>query len=353
MHDLNKLKTKLTELGIEFKENEPLAPYTTFKIGGPAEIFCELKNSDQLKVAIKLAVELEIPYTILGWGSNVLINDKGIRGLVVKNSAGNIKILDENKAKSELIRDIQKPEPRLDEIQTDVLYTFDDLDYDESNAPIVKVNIESGAPLPSTIMNLIRNGITGLQWFGGIPGTIGGGVYNNIHGGTHYLSEYIDRVEVLDTKSLKTRWLSNEECKFDYDYSIFHGKNDLILSADFNLRKGDAEKAKQVYIEWTRRKKKQPQKSAGCVWQNISNQKKEELGLESTSWGYIIDRVLNLKGKQIGGAKISEAHAAFIENVGGARAKDVLDLMDLIKTKSKEKIGIEPVSEIVLLGNTD
>ncbi|MBN1331660.1 FAD-binding protein [Candidatus Dojkabacteria bacterium] len=350
MDNIAQLKTKLAELGIEFKENEPLAPYTTYKIGGPADIFSEIKNSQQLKAAVTLAIQLKVPYTIIGWGSNVLIADKGIRGLVIKNSAGNIAISEKENIEISQIETADVPEPRLDEIDKDKLYTFEDLDYDESDAPIVKVNIESGASLPVTIMNLIRNGITGLQWFGGIPGTIGGAIFNNIHGGTHYLAEYVDRVEVLDKDSLETRWLSNSECKFDYDYSIFHEENDLILSADFNLRKGDKEKAKQVYVEWTRRKKLQPQKSAGCVWQNISNEEKERLGLESTSWGYIIDRVLNLKGKQIGGAKISEAHAAFIENTGGAKAQDVVELMELIKKEAVAKLGIEPKSEVFLLG---
>ena len=262
MENLNNLKKKLKALEIDFKESEPLAPYTTFKIGGPADIFSEVKNTTDLKEVVKLAIELDVPYTILGWGSNVLVSDKGIRGLVIKNSAGNIKVQSENGEERNTIENSTLPEPRLDEVNTEELYTFQDLDYDESTKQIVKVNIEAGASLPSTIMNLIRNGITGLQWFGGIPGTIGGGIFNNIHGGTHYLAEYIDRVEIMDRETLETKWLSSEECQFDYDYSIFHETKALILSADFNLRKGDTEKAKQVYVEWTRRKKKQPQKSA-------------------------------------------------------------------------------------------
>lgn len=350
MNNLDKLKTKLEEIGIEYKENEPLAKYTTFKIGGPADIFSAIKNSEKLKTVIKLTTELDVPYTILGWGSNVLISDRGIRGLVIKNMAGNIQIFENANSKPSTLEQNPNLKPRLNEIETAEYYTFEDLDYDESDSPTIKVNIESGASLPSTIMNLIREGITGLQWFGGIPGTIGGAIYNNIHGGTHYIAEYIDRVEALDKTTLQTKWLTNKECRFDYDYSIFHESKDLILSVDFTLFKGNAEKAKAAYVEWTRRKKKQPQISAGCVWKNISNQEKERLSLKSTSWGYIIDRILGLKGTQIGGAKISEEHAAFIENIDRASSSDVLLLMELIQKTAKEKLGISPEPEIFPLG---
>ncbi len=343
------LITELDKNRIEFRTDEMLAPYSTFKIGGPADILAKAKSREELIKLIELAVKTNTPYTILGWASNVLIKDKGIRGLVIKNVANAIDILEPGKVHVQ-IDNSTKIEPRLDEIDTEKFYSFEDLSYDESSAPKVRVRIESGASLPSSIMNLIRNGITGLQWFGGIPGTFGGAVYNNIHGGSHFLSEYIDTVEALDPTTLNTRHYTGDECNFGYDYSRFHDSKEVILSAVFNLFRGDAQKAKQVYIEWTKRKRVQPQKSAGCVWQNITEEQRKQLGLESTSWGYIIDQVLQLKGKRIGGAIISPKHAAFIENIGQAKAADVVALMDLIRKEAKAKLGIEPKPEIFLIG---
>jgi len=347
---LKELEQKLKSLGIEYKLDEPLAGYTTFKIGGPADILAFAKTKKDLINAIESAKKNDVPYTILGGGSNILISDKGIRGLVIRNHASEMKIHKEVKEKKALGGRKEKIKARLDELKPKEYYTFKDLDYEESDAPVVKVTIESGAPLANTIMRLIREGVTGLQWFGGIPGTIGGAVYNNIHGGTHFLSEYIDKVRILDTETMEEKVLEASECDFAYDYSRFHGSGEIILSVDLNLLKGDTKKAKYVYIEWTRRKKLQPQKSAGCVWQNISQKQQKELNLESNSWGYIIDQVLQLKGTKIGGAQISKTHAAFIENVDNAKAEDVIALMELIKKQAQKKIGITPKSEVFLVG---
>jgi UDP-N-acetylmuramate dehydrogenase len=157
-------------------------------------------------------------------------------------------------------------------------------------------------------------------------------------------------VTVLDPITLKKKVLAGGECNFKYDYSRFHKTKEIILSAELNLYKGDSKRAKDVFVEWTRRKKVQPQISAGCVFQNISRSDMLRLKLESSSWGYIIDKILDLKGRQIGGAKISAKHAAFIENAGNASAQDVLDLMDLIRKTAKDKLGIEPVPEIFVIG---
>ncbi len=338
----------IRKLEIEYKLNEPLAPYTTFKIGGPADILATVDSTDKLVALIKLSKQYEIPFTMLGWGSNVLIRDKGIRGLVIKNLASNIQIKEGETAIKESLN--EPIASRLDQVEESKYYSFEDLDYDESDRPVISVHIESGASLPATINKLIFNGITGLQWFGGIPGTIGGAIYNNIHGGTHYLSEYVDKVIALDLDSLEEVPFSNRECDFAYDYSRFHNKKEIILKGIFTLHKGDKEKAKYVYQEWTKRKKAQPQKSAGCVWQNISEEERLKLNLESSSWGYIIDRVLNLKGKTIGGAQISNKHAAFIENISSAKASDVEALMDLITKEAEKKLGIKPKSEIFILG---
>jgi len=344
--DLPGLQNKLNEYNINFEVNKPLKGFTTYKIGGPADIFAVATSKQSLIQLITAAKETDTPFTVIGWGSNVLITDKGIRGLVIKNNANRIDVLDEQ-TKSPTAT---KVEARLTQVEKNTYYNFDDLDYSEQGSTKVKVVIESGASLPLSIMNLIRQGITGLQWFGGIPGTIGGAVYNNIHGGNHFISEYIESVEVLNPKTLKIEVISNKDCKFGYDESRFHTSGEIILSANLVLNRGDAERAKETYTEWTRRKKKQPQISAGCMWKNISETQRKKLNLESTSWGYIIDKVLHLKGKKIGGAQISNQHAAFIENIDNAKAEDVIALMEAVTEASTSKLGIAPETEIFIIG---
>lgn len=346
MNNLNKLKSELEKINSTVKLDEPLAKYTTWRIGGPADMFFQANTINELSSAVKTANELNIPYTILGWGSNVLISDKGIRGLVIKNASKEIEI----KANSEThFPSVKEIEARLNVVDKDKYYNFDDLDYDESNSPTIEVNVASGVYLPYLINITIDKGITGLQWFAGIPGTVGGAVYNNIHGGTRFFSEVVKSVYVLNEEG-EFITLSKNELEFDYDYSIFHNNNDVILSVNLILREGDKNRARETSIAWATRKRLQPANSAGCCFQNIEKTVQSELKLESNSWGYIIDKILGLKGKQIGNAKISEKHAAFIETQPGASSDDVLGLFEIIYEESKKKLGITPRTEIFFLG---
>lgn len=337
---LDEKKTKL---------NEPLAPYTTLKVGGPADILYTADSTDDLVKTVKLARKHDIPVTLLGWGSNVLISDAGIKGLVIRVKSDGIKILEGKNTKSEKITIESKTKPRLGQADKEEYYDFTEIDYDESEYPIVQVQIDAGVPLPLAINALIGKGVTGLQWFAGIPGTLGGAIYNNIHGGAHFIEEFVDSVQILNEK-LELETLTKEKLEFDYDYSRFHKTKETILSGIFNLRKGDSAKARATSIEWARRKKIQPARSAGCCWRNIDEETQKKLKFESNSWGYIIDKKLGLKGETRGGAKISEAHAAFIETDDTAKASDVLELMKLVYKESQEKLGIVPKPEIFLLG---
>ncbi len=328
------------------KLNEPLAPYTTLKVGGPADILYTANSTDDLVKAVKLAKEHDIPITLLGWGSNVLISDKGIRGLVIRIKSDGIKIIGE-KGKTTKVE--TKTKARLKQPDSKNYYDFGELDYDESDQPLVHIELDAGVPTPLAVNALINQGITGLQWFAGIPGTIGGAIFNNIHGGAHFMEEYVDSVKILN-ENLEIETLPKEKLEFDYDYSRFHKTKEIILSVNFNLYKGDAERARATSIEWAKRKKIQPARSAGCCWTNIDEEIQQKLKFESNSWGYIIDKKLGLKGESRGGATISEAHAAFIETREGATAEDVLGLMKLIYSESKEKLGITPTPEIFLLG---
>lgn len=354
LHLLTQLKSRFPKL--EFKENYSLDKHTTVKIGGPAEIFCETKTSQDFINLVTYMRTNNLPITLLGWGANTLISDNGIRGLVVKNSAQNISVLDSDGENKHTYH--QKEQKQImarwqsDSEKGTFTYEFSDLDYDESNEEKVLVELDSGVSLPYAINILIQQGITGLQWYSRIPATVGGAIYNNIHGGTHFISELIHSVTVIN-ESGQTKVLNKMELKAGYDVSRFHTTNETIVSATFALYKGDTQKAAYVAREWAIRKAIQPSKSLGCVFQNISNEVKDKLGYPTTSVGYIVEHILHKKGFNIGDAKVSEKHAAFIENTGTATAKDYLEVIKTIVTQTKEKTGITLKPEIFFLGFED
>ncbi|MCL4208637.1 FAD-binding protein [Patescibacteria group bacterium] len=336
----------------EFKLEEPLARYTTVKIGGPAEVFYEAKDQKKLIDLLQFSIVNKIKITMLGWGANVLISDKGIRGLVIKNRAGEIKILDQ--ADNVFVADEVPSEQIMARWDADgskgsFKYDFSDLNYSEAGKPRVLVEIDAGVNLNQAIVQLINKGITGLQWFARIPSTIGGGIYNNIHGGTHFISEVLETVTVLNEEG-KIVTLPKSELKFDYDQSRFHDTKEIILSAVFNLYRGDALKAKNVVIEWNKRKAVQPNNSLGCTFKNITNEEKERLGYPTTSVGYLVEHILNLKGYHIGDAVVSDAHCAFIENKGAATAEQYLQVIKTIISQTKSKTGLIIKPEIFFLG---
>jgi UDP-N-acetylmuramate dehydrogenase len=361
---MNNLYQQLTEKfpQIEFKENYLLAPHTTVKIGGPAEVYAETKTTEDFIALVSYMRKNKLPLTLLGWGANTLISDDGIKGLVVRNTSQKITILEEttNEKNATKNQDANKENPdhedekiparwHSDSKKGTFKYEFQDLDYDESNQPTIMVELDSGVSLPYAINVLIDQGITGLQWYSRIPATVGGAIYNNIHGGTHFISEVIESVKIIDEDG-EIKDISKSELKAGYDISRFHQTNETIVSAKFKLYRGDVDKARHVAREWAVRKAIQPQRSLGCVFQNISNEVKDKLGYPTTSVGYIVEHILNKKGFQVGDAKVSERHAAFIENVGSATAKDYLQLIGTIVKETKEKTGIVLKPEIFFLG---
>ncbi|MFQ5492726.1 MAG: UDP-N-acetylmuramate dehydrogenase [Candidatus Dojkabacteria bacterium] len=344
--NLDKLESQLKKLGV--RKNVQLAQYTTWKVGGPADLFLEVDSTDDLIMAVKEAHKHAVPVTVLGWGSNVLISDEGIRGLIVRNKSSRIDIKGECKHPHSK----KATHPRLVQVDTENYYSFSEVDYEESETQLTEVVIDSGVSLQLAINKLINEGLTGLQWFSGIPGTIGGAIINNIHGGTHFIEEYVGSVEIL-TASGDVEALSHDKLGFDYDSSRFQNSDEVVLRVTFCLHRGDKDKAKKAAVEWATKKQLQPHNTAGCCFQNITPEKQTELKLESNGWGYIIDQVLNLKGKSIGGAMISPKHAAFIENTGGATAQDILGLFELIFIESEKTLGITPKAEIFFLGFPD
>ena len=280
---------------MEFQKNILLKNYTTFKIGGPAEYFFTAKNKIELIKAIHEAKILNLPFFILAAGSNVLFSDKGYDGLVIKF---------ENPKLSQLVN-------------------------------------------------------KGLEWAAGIPGTVAGAIYGNAGAFGKSMADVVKTVEVFDVKSNKIKKLKNRQCKFGYRNSIFkENSNLIILSAEIRLKKSNSKKIKK-YLEY--RKKTQPLSfpSAGSIFKNFTPHRNKISGAgpafktlikkfkkkDVIPAAYLIEKC-GLKGKKIGGAKISELHSNFIVNLGGASAKDVLKLIDLAKRKVKNKFGVELKEEI-------
>jgi UDP-N-acetylmuramate dehydrogenase len=328
-----------------------LAPFTTVGIGGPAEAFARIRTREDLKTIIQYARTSNTPLTILGWGANTLIADRGLRGIVIRNDSSEITVHDEMPEKI-----FQTPAVTArwsaDATQGTAKYEFSDLDFAERNATKVWVSMDSGVSLPMAINILLSKGITGLQWYARIPASVGGAIYNNIHGGTHFISDVLNSVSVI-TPTGTEKNIPVHELEAGYDYSRFHNSGESIISADFLLYRGDVVKAKQVAQEWATRKKIQPQNSLGCVFQNISAAEQARLAVPTPSIGYLIEHVLELQGYRVGDAVISTKHAAFIENVGKATAADYLSCIRTIITTAQKKLGITLKPEIFFLGFTD
>lgn len=334
---------------VAFKQDVLLSGYTPVGIGGPAEVFCEPTTNLLVGEVVSTCKQHRIPVTTLGWGANTLIADRGVSGVVIKSVAATWEVTGEtDKKEHKAMRPPVKPRYATAEPGE----SFTTIYYDESDAPPVGITVDSGMPLPVFIQQLLQNGITGMQWFSRIPATIGGAVYNNIHGGTRFMSDYVDAVEVLQPDGTVT-WLNNEACEFAYDYSRFHKTDEVILRVTFHLFRGDVGKAQGVIGAWARQKAHQPQRSLGCVFQNIAEDDTSRLNLPTPSTGYLIDKVLGLKGYRMGDAQVSSRHSAFIENMGNATAADYLEVMKKIVTAAREKCGLELYSEIFFKGFTD
>jgi len=282
------------------RKNILLKNHTSFRIGGPAEYFFEAENKDDLFVALKAAKTLDLPFFVFGGGSNLLVSDKGFKGLVIK-------ILN-NK-------------------------------YQLSGN---QIKAEAGTVLANLVRASTNYGLSGLEWAFGIPGTVGGAVFGNAGSFGKSMKELVKSVEVIDIKTLKFKTYNSKECGFGYRESVFKKKNNLIVvSVILNLKKGNKSSIKKKIKEYSDLKKEsQPLNlpSAGSVFKNPEGKYAAEL-IEACG----------LKGKTIGRAKISEKHANFIVNLGGAKAEDVKKLINLSKKSVKNKFSLSLREEIQFL----
>ena len=286
---------------LNIKKNVLLAKHTTFKIGGPARYFCIAENKEDLIKAIKKAKELRQPFFILGKGSNVLALDEGFNGLIIK---------------------IQNPKSKI------------------QNS---KVYAEAGVKLEDIVKLSAREGLAGLEWAAGIPGTIGGAIYGNAQAFDNKMSEIVKSVEVFDATEMRIKHISKKQCSFSDKDSIFkRNKNLIIVSAILKLKKGNRKEIQNKIKEnLNQRKKRHPlnYSSAGSVFVNQEGRPPS---------AYLIEQA-GLKGLRIGKAEVSKKHAGFIINLGGAKAEDVLELIKIIKKEVKNKFGINLEEEIQII----
>jgi UDP-N-acetylenolpyruvoylglucosamine reductase len=308
------------------KQNEPLARYTTFKIGGPADLFYEAQTAQELIDVIKAAREFEIPVFVLGGGTNILIGDKGIRGLVVKNNTGNISM---RGVKGERI--------------------------DGTSKRRVYVEADTGVIINKLVRYTVEEGLAGIEMHLGLPGTVGGAIYMNSKW-THptgYIGDLVYQAEILTPKNT-LEMVAKSYFQFGYDTSSIQRTGDIVTKVIFEFIADQKERLWNIANESIAyRRETQPQgiKSAGCTFQNVSQAESiaNNLPNQTRSAGFLIDHA-GLKGLVIGDAQISPIHANFILNRGKATALDVIQLIDRARDQVKSQFGVVLQEEIVRVG---
>jgi UDP-N-acetylmuramate dehydrogenase len=295
------------------RRNEILAPYTTFKIGGPADLFYEATSADSLANAVLAAREFGVPHFVLGLGANVLIGDRGFRGLVIRNTA------------------------RAHEFR--------------EAGDTCRLWTESGAVIKQLIQESVRAGWSGLEHYVGIPSTVGGAIWQNLHflspaperDRTMFIAEVFDSCEILSEEG-ERKTVHADYVNFAYDDTVFHHRRDVVLSATFNLTRGDQaalQRVLQENLSW--RGSRHPwlewHPSAGSIFKKI----------EGVGAGRLVDQC-GLKGFRHGDAQISHIHANIMVNLGHATAKDVRELISIAQSAVEKTCGVHLEPEIGFIG---
>lgn len=295
-----------------------LAPFTTFRIGGPADCMVRARSGDELATALLAARESGVPHFVLGRGANILVADRGFRGVVIRSEAP----------------------LRADGRPGGVEYLDD-----------VTVRAQAGVEtFPHLILDTVERGLAGLHHYVGIPSTVGGALWQNLHflspdrERTCFIEEVLSGAEILTGEGERHR-VGVEYFEFGYDDSILHHRPDVVLSADFRLETAPVEELREVVrsnLRW--RSDRHPDMwlypSAGSIFQKI----------EGVGAGRLIDEV-GLKGHVLGGAGIFHRHANIIVNLGGATAAQVRALMALAQETVERELGYELTPEIGMVGD--
>jgi UDP-N-acetylmuramate dehydrogenase len=288
----------------------PLAPLTTFKVGGPAEWLLETRSSEEVLAALKIAHAAHVAVTLLGGGSNVLVSDRGVRGLVIRTRGGAIVRVDDT-----------------------------------------RVRADAAVTINGLVRWTLNHGAAGLEAWAGTPGTVGGAIFGNAHFSGRLIGELV--VEAcLAARDGSIADLPAAAMAFGYDRSRLQTSGEVLLSAVFRVTPGDPAVLRVTARESLAfRKRTQPldTPSAGCIFQNPERGRDQVPSDIPWSAGALVDRA-GLKGTSIGGARVSSTHGNFIVNEGAATADDVKRLIDECRAQVRAKFGVELREEIVYLG---
>jgi UDP-N-acetylmuramate dehydrogenase len=294
----------------QLRASEPIAPYTTFRIGGPADVMFDARTADDLANAVTAARALGIPYFVLGLGANILVGDRGFRGLIIRNVARHFRFDDDG-----------------------------------------RLWAESGAVIAELIREAVHRGWSGLEHYVGIPSTAGGAIWQNLHflspaperERTMFIEEVFETAELLTVEGDR-KVVDRESMRFGYDTSILHSGRDVALSVTFRLVRGDVDVMQRIMQEnlsWrgSRHPWLEYHPSAGSIFKKI----------EGVGAGRLIDQC-GLKGFRHGDAQISHMHANIMLNLGRATAKDVRELIGIAQSAVEAKFGHRLEPEIGFIG---
>lgn len=294
--------SKLNKENIKYDVS--MKDYTSFKIGGTAECLIKVKTTDEIQEILRISKAEQIPLTIIGNGSNLLVRDKGIKGIVLKIDIKKFLI--------------------------------------EEDSQKIILTVGSGNKLGEIAQKLLQQEITGFEFASGIPGTIGGAIRMNAGAHGFEMKDIVKTITYINKEDRKIYTINNEQANFEYRNSIFSNNKYIIVEVTMQLEKGKKEKIQNKMQEYaTYRKEKQPIEypSAGSTFKRG----------EDFITAKLIDEC-SLKGYKIGGAQISEKHAGFIINTGNATAEDVINLIEYTKEQVYNKFGKEIKTEIEIIG---
>lgn len=291
--------------------NCALAPLTTFRVGGSADWLLDVRTSEELAAALKLASGFGVPVTVLGGGSNVLVSDAGVRGLVLRARGGGIRRIGPN-----------------------------------------SVRADAAVTINGLVRWAILHGCAGLEAWAGTPGTVGGAVFGNAHFAGRLIGDLVTAARVVSREGVETD-VMRSGLSFGHEGSRLRNTGEVLLWVEFAISDGDPATLRRVARESLAfRKRTQPldTPSAGCVFRNP--QPGRDAVPDGIPWsaGALIDRA-GLKGESIGGARVSPTHGNFIVNDGRATAREIRALVERCRTRVRERFGVELREEIVYLGD--
>jgi UDP-N-acetylmuramate dehydrogenase len=296
--------------GDRVEARAPLAALTTFRVGGAADWLVALSGADQIRLALTLARDAAVPVHVLGGGSNLLVADAGVRGLVIRVHGGEVR-------------------PAGDSL----------------------VRADAGVTINGLVRWTVNRGLAGLEAWAGTPGTVGGAIFGNAHFRSRLISEVVHTVTLVTSGGAPAD-VPAAEMEFGYDVSRLHRTREVVVSADFRVSPGDPAALRAVARDSLAfRKRTQPlaSPSAGCIFQNPQPGRDRVPDGIPASAGALVDRA-GLKGAREGGAQVSTTHANFIVNDGNATAADIRTLIERCKSAVRGRFGVELREEIVCLG---